>query len=113
MSISPTPDHCGGVWGNVEVTKDGTPGDVTSGGSRGGITEIDYWAEYNRAVGPPDLKLGVIRWTYSQKNTGSLGPLAPGDPPELTNNGPDINSTELYGALTPLTSTRAFSAGYL
>ena len=89
-----------GVWGNFEVSKDNDPADYTSGGTRSGNTEVDYWAEYNRAVGPTDLKLGVIRWTYSQRNTGSLGPLTPGDPPELTDNGPDINSTEIYGAVT-------------
>ncbi|HEV2086577.1 MAG TPA: hypothetical protein VGR09_16000 [Gemmatimonadales bacterium] len=43
----------------------------------------------------------VIRWTYSQKNTGSLSPYATqANFPELTDNGPDINSTEIYGAVT-------------
>src|SRR5213593_208448 len=59
-----------GVWGTFEVTGDSN--DFTSGGDRTGNTEVDYWAEYNRAVGPTALKLGVIRWTYSQKNTGTL-----------------------------------------
>jgi hypothetical protein len=87
----------GGVWANFEVTRDGDPNDLTSGGARKGITEVDYWLEYNRTVGTADLKLGAIRWTYSTRNTGSLGPLDPGD---LTDNGPDVNSTELYGAVT-------------
>lgn len=90
-----------GVWGNFDVTKDGDPGDLTSGGARSGNTEVDYWAEYNRAVGPNALKLGVIRWTYSQKNTGTLAPYATRTNfPQLTDNGPDINSTEIYGAVT-------------
>jgi hypothetical protein len=43
----------------------------------------------------------VIRWTYSQKNTGSLSPYATqANFPQLTENGPDINSTEIYGAVT-------------
>jgi uncharacterized protein Gcw-chp len=90
-----------GVWGNLEVSKDGDPGDLTTGGDRSGLTEVDYWAEYNRDVGPTALKLGVIRWTYSQKNTGSLAPYATqANFPQLTDNGPDINSTEIYGAVT-------------
>jgi hypothetical protein len=48
-----------GVWGNLEVSKDGDQGDLTSGGDRSGLTEVDYWAEYNREVGPTALKLGV------------------------------------------------------
>jgi len=90
-----------GVWGNLEVSKDGDPSDLTSGGTRSGITEVDYWLEYNRDVGPTAVKLGVIRWTYSQENTGSLSPYATqANFPQLTENGPDINSTELYGAVT-------------
>jgi hypothetical protein len=89
-----------GVWGNFEVTGDSDPNDFTSGGDRTGNTEVDYWAEYNRAVGPTALKLGVIRWTYSQKNTGTLSPYATQDAFPGLENGPDINSTEIYGAVT-------------
>ncbi|MEP7226090.1 MAG: TorF family putative porin [Gemmatimonadales bacterium] len=90
-----------GVWGNLEVSKDGDANDFTTGGSRAGLTEVDYWLEYNRAAGPTALKLGVIRWTYSQKNIGTLSPYATqANFPQLTDNGPDINSTEIYGAVT-------------
>lgn len=67
-----------GVWANLEVSKDGDPGDLTTGGDRSGITEVDHWAGYNRDVGPTALKVGVIRWTYSQENTGSLAPYGAG-----------------------------------
>jgi hypothetical protein len=90
-----------GAWANFEASKDGDAGDFTTGGGRRGITEVDYWLEYNWDAGPTALKLGVIRWTYSQENTGTLSPYATQDNfPELTDNGPDINSTEIYGAVT-------------
>ena len=88
----------GGVWGNFEVSKQTGPNDYTSGGSRNGLTEVDYWLEYARSAGPADLKVGAIRWTYSLKNTGTLGPCVPDC--GIPNNGPDINSTEVYGAVT-------------
>ena len=89
-----------GVWGNFEVSGNSDPNDFTSGGTRTGNTEVDYWTEYNRAVGPTALKLGVIRWTYSQKNTGTLSPYATQASFPGLKNGPDINSTEIYGAVT-------------
>ena len=87
-----------GAWANVELTKDGGPSDLTSGGSRAGITEVDYWLEYGRTVATADVKVGVILWTYPKSNTGVLGPCVPDC--GIPNNGPDINSTELYGAVT-------------
>jgi uncharacterized protein Gcw-chp len=89
-----------GVWGNLDATKQNDLGDLTTGGNRSGITEVDYWAEYNRTLGPVAAKLGVIRWTYSQKNTGTLAPYATQATYPGLKNGPDINSTEIYGALT-------------
>ncbi len=88
----------GGVWGNVEFTKDKSASDITSGGTRSGLTEVDYWLEYGRTAGPAALKVGVIRWTYPSSNTGSLGPCVPNC--GIPGNGPDINSTEVYGAVT-------------
>lgn len=89
-----------GVWGNFEFSKQSGPNDYTSGGNRSGNTEVDYWAEYNRTVGTVAAKLGVIRWTYSLKNTGSLSPYADQTNFPGLQNGPDINSTEIYGAVT-------------
>ena len=89
-----------GAWGNIEVTKANSAADYTTGGARSGLTEIDYWAEYNRSVGPTALKLGVIRWTYNNNNTGSLSPYATQAAYPGLKNGPDINSTEIYGAVT-------------
>jgi hypothetical protein len=89
-----------GVWGNLEPTKETDPSDLTSGGNRSGITEVDYWAEYNRTLGSVAAKLGIIRWTYSRKNTGTLSPYADQATYPGLENGPDINSTEIYGALT-------------
>ncbi len=88
----------GGVWGNVELTKDSKASDLTSGGTRSGVTEVDYWLEYGRSLATADVKLGVIRWTYPLSNTGTLGPCVPSC--GIPNNGPDINSTEVYGAVT-------------
>jgi hypothetical protein len=88
----------GGVWGNVELSKDSKASDLTSGGTRSGITEVDYWLEYGRSLATADVKLGVIRWTYPSSNTGTLGPCVPDC--GIPNNGPDVNSTELYGAVT-------------
>ena len=89
-----------GVWGNFEVSKQSGANDYTTGGDRSGNTEVDYWAEYNRTVGTAAVKLGVIRWTYSLKNTGSLAPYATQANFPGLKNGPDINSTEIYGAVT-------------
>ena len=47
----------GGVWANVEVSKDSKASDLTSGGTRSGITEVDYWLEYGRSAGPASLKV--------------------------------------------------------
>ncbi len=87
-----------GVWANVELTKDGGGSDLTSGGSRTGVTEVDYWLEYGRTVATADVKVGVILWTYPKSNTGTLGPCVPDC--GIPNNGPDVNSTEIYGAVT-------------
>ena len=87
-----------GVWGNVEFTRDNGADDLTSGGTRSGLTEVDYWLEYGRTVGPAAVKVGVIRWTYPTSNTGTLGPCVPNC--GIPNNGPDVNSTEVYGAVT-------------
>lgn len=89
-----------GVWANLEVTKDNSSGDFTSGGNRAGITEVDYWLEYNRVVGPASVKVGATRWTYPEKNTGTLAPYATQANFPGLKNGPDINSTEIYGAVT-------------
>jgi len=88
----------GGAWANVELTKDGGGSDLTSGGSRAGVTEVDYWLEYGRTVATADVKVGVILWSYPKSNTGVLGPCVPDC--GIPNNGPDINSTEVYGAVT-------------
>jgi hypothetical protein len=89
------------------MTRDDDEDDFTSGGARKGITEVDYWIEYNREVGPTELKLGVVRWTYDQDNTGTLEPYATqGNFPGLRN-GPDINSTESMGpARSPTSRSR-------
>lgn len=83
------------VWANNEFQKDSGGSDYTSGGDRSGNTEIDYSVDYSWTMGKVDSKLGVVRWTYNDDNTGTLGPYAPEDLPEGFRNGPDIDSTEI------------------
>lgn len=87
-----------GVWGNFEVYEQSpNSGDeYTSGGNRVGNTEIDYWVEYARSLGKVFSKFGVIRWTYNRSNTGSLAPYATQANFPGLQNGPDIDSTEIY-----------------
>ena len=89
-----------GVWGNFEFERQSSASDLTSGGDRNGNTEIDYWTEYAHKLGAADAKLGVIRWTYNKNNTGTLAPYATQQNFPGLDNGPDINSTEIYTAFT-------------
>ena len=89
-----------GVWGNFEFENQSSASDYTSGGDRSGNTEIDYWLEYAHALGPTSAKIGVIRWTYNEDNTGSLAPYATQQNYPGLDNGPDIDSTEIYAAVT-------------
>ena len=90
----------GGVWGNFEFDSQSSASDYTSGGDHSGNTEIDYWLEYAHAIGPAFTKLGVILWTYDRSNTGSLSPYATQQNFPGLNNGPAIDSTEIYAAAT-------------
>ena len=89
-----------GVWGNFEFESQSGGSDYTSGGDRNGNTEIDYWTEYAHKLGAADAKVGVIHWTYNTSNTGTLAPYATQRNFPGLNNGPDINSTEIYTAFT-------------
>ena len=91
-----------GVWGNFEFSKQSTSSssDYTTGGDRSGNTEVDYWLEYALPTEQVAAKLGIIRWTYNRDNTGSLSPYATQDAFPGLDNGPDIDSTEIYGAIT-------------
>ncbi|MGH9464917.1 MAG: hypothetical protein ACRD0X_04680, partial [Thermoanaerobaculia bacterium] len=88
------------IWANGEFEKDEGGDDYTSGGSRTGITEIDYSLEYGHTFGAVDGAFGVVRWTYDEDNTGVLGPYAPEDLPPGFENGPDLDSTEIYTSWT-------------
>lgn len=88
------------VWANGEFEKDEGGDDYTSGGSRTGITEIDYSIEYGRTFGTVDGVFGIVQWTYDEDNTGVLGPYAPEDLPPGFDNGPDLDSTEIYTGWT-------------
>ncbi|MGH8285040.1 MAG: hypothetical protein ACRETT_04665 [Steroidobacteraceae bacterium] len=88
------------VWANNEFQEDSGGSDYTSGGARSGNTEIDYSVDYSWAMRGVESKLGVVRWTYNEDNTGVLGPYAPEDLPAGFRNGPDLDSTEIYASLT-------------
>lgn len=91
-----------GVWGNFEFERQSanSRSDYTSGGDRSGNTEIDYWVEYAHSLGNVSSKFGVIQWTYDRSNTGSLAPYATQANFPGLQNGPDIDSTEIYAGFT-------------
>ncbi len=89
-----------GVWGNFEIDDQSDASDFTTGGDRTGNTEIDYWLEYAHQFGAAATKFGVVRWTYNEDNTGTLAPYATQENFPGLDNGPDIDSTEIYAAVT-------------
>lgn len=89
-----------GVWGNFEIDDQSSASDRTTGGDRTGNTEIDYWLEYAGGLGSADAKIGVVRWTFHEDNTGTLAPFATQESFPGLDNGPDIDSTEIYAAVT-------------
>lgn len=75
-----------GGWANVEAGPD-SPGNLSDLGSeRPGISEVDYWIQYGRALGEIEVTAGAIRYTF------------PGDGPSAARTSDD-NTSEIYGAI--------------
>ncbi len=52
------------AWGNMDLTDWGASPFVGYGDQSGQLTEIDYTASYSRALGPAEISLGVINYTF-------------------------------------------------